>query len=412
MGVFPIVLLAAASAYTVIEDGYPLRRSCEPGDTEVARLKKGEPVTIRFAMNGEYGACYKVAVESGGKSIEGWMPASALRGLDAFDKERQSAQTADSVQAERQDIRALQQQAVDKIGVRTANEQVLKATRLLEANQPEEALKNLEAALKANRRDAGVLALAGLAAYQSDQVKAAVDYFKESLELAPSPAVDRMLTRAQREAQEDQSSAKLVGMRFLLRYDPKEVTADQARSIVPVLDHEFGRVSEALGCRSEERIVAVLQGLEAYRKTTGAAEWSGGRYDGRIRVALLEPQPGPKTRQAFAHEIVHACLARTGNWPAWLHEGLAQKLSGEMAPPAQRAAVQAMAKGGQLPPLGKLTDSWSRMSAEHAAAAYTVALVAADTLYASHGPDGVRSLLQSPERLEQVTADLDRRLRE
>jgi hypothetical protein len=158
--------------------------------------------------------------------------------------------------------------------------------------------------------------------------------------------------------------------------------------------------------------VAVLQGIEAYRKTTGAAEWSGGRYDGRIRVALFEAQPGARTRQAFAHEIVHACLARTGNWPAWLHEGLAQKLSGETLPEAHRAQVKRLAKSGELPALANLTDSWSRMSGQHAAVAYSLAFVAAETLYASHGADGVRSLLQSPERLGQVTAELDRRLKE
>jgi hypothetical protein len=129
-------------------------------------------------------------------------------------------------------------------------------------------------------------------------------------------------------------------------------------------------------------------------------------------VALLEPQPGPRTRQAFAHEIVHACLARTGNWPAWLHEGLAQKLSGESIPPPQRQAVLALARSGQLPPLAQLTGSWSRMSEKNAALAYSTAFLAAETLYAAHGPDGVRSLLQNPERLGQVSAELDRRLKE
>jgi len=42
-----------------------------------------------------------------------------------------------------------------------------------------------------------------------------------------------------------------------------------------------------------------------------------------------EAAPTRATRQVFAHELVHACLANIGSWPAWLHEGLAQKLSGE-----------------------------------------------------------------------------------
>jgi hypothetical protein len=77
------------------------------------------------------------------------------------------------------------------------------------------------------------------------------------------------------------------------------VTADQARTLVPILDSEFTRVSEALGCRSEERLTAIVQTPEAYRQSMGAAEWSGGQFDGRIRVALLEKTPGDLTRQTF-----------------------------------------------------------------------------------------------------------------
>jgi hypothetical protein len=52
------------------------------------------------------------------------------------------------------------------------------------------------------------------------------------------------------------------------------------------------------------------------------------------------------------------------------------------------------------------------MNAQNAAAAYSLAHAAAEHLYTAYGTDGVRSLLQSPERLSGVTADLDRRLRQ
>ena len=34
-------------------------------------------------------------------------------------------------------------------------------------------------------------------------------------------------------------------------------------------------------------------------------------------------------QRVFAHEVVHSCLANLGSWPPWLHEGLAQKMSGD-----------------------------------------------------------------------------------
>jgi len=396
-------------AQTVRDDGVALRSGCGASEDTVGTLRQGDPVQIRFAFAGEAGPCYKVVVASGGKTLEGYLPAASIAGIEEFEKGRRSAPGFDNPQSAPKPAPA----ARGPLAAGDRRDPVARAAELLEANQPAEALAMLEVALRANRRDAGVLALAGQAAYQSDQVRRALDYWKESLEFAPNPVVERMIKAAEREATSDSSSEKLYGMRFLFRYDPKEVTAEQARGVVPLLDAEFTRISEQLGCRAEERIVVVVQSRDAYLKTTGAAEWSGGRYDGRIRVALHDSgAAGAETRKALAHEIVHACLARIGHWPAWLHEGLAQKLSGETVSPQEREAMRKMVRAGELPSLRRLGHTWSRMSARHAAVAYAMALAAADLFYESQGSWGVRNLLQNPPALDRVAEELDQRLRQ
>lgn len=405
---FGLLVLLVAFDQTVREDGAILRAACGSSEEPVATLRQGEPLVIRFAFAGEAGPCYKVAVTRDGRTLEGYLPSASIAGLDSFDKARHSAAGFDRPQSPRRETAA----PVGAPSTRDLRDAVTRASELLAANQPGEALALLETALRANRRDAGVLALAGMAAYQSDQPSRAVDYWKESLELAPNASVERMLQKAQREAAADLSVEKLYGMRFLFRYDGRQVTAEQARSIVPMLDAEFTRISEQLGCRAEERIVVIMQSREAYLRTTGAAEWSGGRYDGRIRVALHDGgAAGAQTRRALSHEIVHACLARTGAWPAWLHEGLAQKLSGESLAPQQRETLRAMARTGELPSLRRLGHTWSRLSARHAAAAYALALAAADLFYESQGSWGVRNLLQNPAALDRVADDLEQRLK-
>ena len=115
---------------------------------------------------------------------------------------------------------------------------------------------------------------------------------------------------------------------FLLRYDGAVADPGTAQAMVAILEEEFTRVSFQLGCRAEERIVTIVQSREAYLKTTGAPGWSGGGYDGKIHIPVLDgTQATPRIRQVFAHELVHACLSNIGAWPAWLHEGLAQRLS-------------------------------------------------------------------------------------
>jgi hypothetical protein len=175
--------------------------------------------------------------------------------------------------------------------------------------------------------------------------------------------------------------------------------------MISALDEEYFRISQQLGCFAQEKIVAIVQTQDAYRAATDSAEWSGGQFDGRIRVPVLGGQPmDANMRRVFAHETVHACLAMLGRWPAWLHEGVAQRLSGETVRPAMRQRIADMIRAHQLPRLEELGQNWSRMDADHAAAAYALSLMAAELI-----PDIV-NLTRNPERLAAVTAGLDKRL--
>jgi len=114
--------------------------------------------------------------------------------------------------------------------------------------------------------------------------------------------------------------------------------------------------------------------------------------------------------RVFAHESTHACLSATGRWPAWLQEGLAQKLSGDTVPAAVKARLAEMAKDGKLPRLENLHQDWSRMDAAHAALAYGLSLEAVEAFYEQYASYGMRNLVKNPARLAGITADLDKRL--
>jgi hypothetical protein len=289
------------------------------------------------------------------------------------------------------------------------------AAHLIETSQPAKALQVLEEVVK-KQRDPGLLALAGIAAWRSDDAKRALEYWRASIHLHPNSDLERLVRRVERETQADQSSQKIVGMRVLLRYDNSTIPVETARQMVGALDEEFGRVALNLGCPAEERIVAIAQSREAYRKGSDAAEWSGGQFDGRIRVPLSTGQSNvgqtldASLRRVLAHEITHACLSMLGRWPAWLQEGLAQKLSGDTLDPALRRRITDMSRGGKLPRLSNLGQDWSRLDGEHARTAYALALAAVEILYETYHEDGVRNLIRNPERLAAITADLDKRL--
>jgi hypothetical protein len=197
----------------------------------------------------------------------------------------------------------------------------------------------------------------------------------------------------------------------MLRYEGVSISADTAREMVKVVDQEYSRISAQLGCTTNERVIAIAQSREAYTKSTGAPEWVGGQFDERIRIPVFDRGGlDPQTRQTLVHEMVHACLAMLGDWPCWLHEGMAQRLSGDRLSAEMRARLDGLAKAKQLPPLSKLEIVLSSQDVETVRNAYALALRAVEVFEQEMSAIGYRNLMRSPERLPQITAELDKKL--
>ena len=405
--VVPVLFLFAV--LSAKQDQTPLRSGCDATAQTITNLPAGTSVDIRFRLS-DGSDCFKVSAILDGKLVMGYVPASVLAGVEQFEKGRTSAASAETIR----DLRPMEA-ASQKLIVHSGDLSLERASQLLAANQPAQALELLEPAVRRHRNDSNVLLLAGLAAYRSDQLRAAIGYWKESLELTPNETLARVYERVRREAAADQSGEKLLGMHIALRYEGEALPSDTARAILSTLDEDYGRISAQLGCSSDERIVAIVQSREAYLRGTGAAEWSGGEYDGRIHIAWTEgKQVGPQMRRALAHELVHACLtgipSGTSPWPAWLQEGLAQKLSGDQLSSASRAQLHQLAAARQIPRLEDLHQDWSQLSIDNARLAYNLALAAADALYENYSSSGIRNVVNNPQRLPQVAAELDRKL--
>jgi tetratricopeptide (TPR) repeat protein len=405
--VIPVLFFAAA--LTVKQDQTPLRSGCDAADEIVTSLSSGTPVEVRFRL-ADGSDCFKVSATVGGKSVIGYLPASALTGVDVFDKDHSSAASVGTSLETSQALKPVEAETKSLVA-RAVDPAIGRAADLIEANQPAQALATLEPTLKRYPRDPDVLLVAGLAAYRADQLRTALDYWKQSLDLAPNDALSRLYAKVLREKENDRSGDKLFGLRFALRYEGETLPAETARAIVAVLDEEFNRVASQIGCRTDERIVAIVQSRDAYFRTTGAAEWSGGQYDGRIHIALTEGNLGAETRRKLAHELVHACLTNLGTvWPAWLQEGLAQKMSGDVLSSGTREQLKKLAEAHQIPRLENLGQNWSRLSSDNARVAYSLALAAAEALYDNYSSYGLRNILNNPQTLQQITMELDKRL--
>jgi tetratricopeptide (TPR) repeat protein len=409
---FPVVFFLAAMA--VSTDQTPLRSGCGSEDQIVASLPAGTPVEPRFRVS-DGTDCIKISATLGGKDVLGYVPASALTGLIRYDEDRSAAASVGVSPAAPESARARPAAPSDQYMLHTTDPALMRAAQMLNDSQPTQALEQLESALPRHPRDPQVLMLAGLAAYRSDQLHTALDYWKQSLDLAPNQALNAMYDVAKREATADRSAEKLYGAHIALRYEGEALPVDTARAILAMLDDNYSRISVQLGCNSNERIVAIVQNRESYLRSTGAAEWSGGQFDGRIHIAWTDgSQVGPQMQRALTHELVHACLTSIPSgstpWPAWLQEGLAQKLSGDMLRPVIRDQLRQLAAAHAIPRLENLGQDWSSLTKQNAVSAYSLALSAADALYDGDVNYGIRNVLRNPDRLPGITADLDQKL--
>jgi hypothetical protein len=414
-----ITLALFASSLAVKPDGAPLRSGCDSKYDVVATLPPGTSVDVRFALTGTSETCYKVWATYDGKPIQGYLPASALQGLESFENERVNARTISVSNlpentntaigsASPQAGEAGESQAV------SADNPLVQVSTLIEKKQPRAALEAAEQNIKAYGRDYHSLLLAGIAAYQSDDPARALDYLRQAQQFRQDKLVDQWIAKIEKESAGDRSNEKLYGTRFLLRYEGGTLNPEVAHTMVATLEQEFSRVAAELGCRTDERIVTVVQSRSAYLASTGAQEWTGGVYDGtKIRVPIAaNANVTPQIRRAFAHELVHACLAQMGPWPAWLHEGVAQRLSGDSVKSDELALVKAAVRDGRIPTLTKLSDSWGKMDAKHADLAYAYSLAATNLMFERYRAYGIQNVLRNPERLPGIASDLERLLLE
>src|SRR5579863_845570 len=156
MGVFLALFVTLFLAVTVKQDQAPLRAGCSDDSALVASLPAGTPLTLRYAMAGESVPCYKVAAEANGKRFEGYLPASAIDGLNSFEQGRREASwvsTTDALNAARsaKPMAELTASPTTNAGSseragpdRATRILMAQASALIEGNQPGKALALLE----------------------------------------------------------------------------------------------------------------------------------------------------------------------------------------------------------------------------------------------------------------------------
>jgi tetratricopeptide (TPR) repeat protein len=237
--------------------------------------------------------------------------------------------------------------------------------------------------------------LLGRIAFDEGEVDLAVRTYESALKYAPGDAeIARTLDEWRKDAGIHGSFDELRYERFRILFeghDERSLAMDATR----VFNSAFFRIAGRLGEYPSGTIVAVLYTEQQFRDVTRAPKWSGGAYDGRIRMPVAGAAQQPELfEKDLTHELTHAVIAgiaRTGV-PAWLNEGLAQYFDGTDA----NAARRRMRALGRAIPLKHLEGGFGGLGAADAQVAYDESLLAV-TLIAERPGFGWTRLLHQLE---------------
>ncbi|HVO50905.1 MAG TPA: hypothetical protein VMV60_07925 [Thermoanaerobaculia bacterium] len=183
----------------------------------------------------------------------------------------------------------------------------------------------------------------------------------------------------------------------LLVYDGQRLEPGVERPLLAALEGAYADLVQDLGSAPPRKIEVVVYAERDWRLATQAPDWSGGLFDGKVRV----PAQGltgvtPRLLAVLKHEMTHAFVAvRTnGRAPVWLHEGLAQVEEGKTCVPYAAALLEGWRREKTFG-LPALEGSFRRLPVAQVRSGYLVSLAAAEMLRDTRGPGAIGHLLDS-----------------
>ncbi|HBG06827.1 MAG: hypothetical protein A2075_24770 [Geobacteraceae bacterium GWC2_58_44] len=237
----------------------------------------------------------------------------------------------------------------------------------------------------------------GKISYDTGDLPAALALWRRALEQDPDEKGTRgLIEKAERELPVESKMDKGFSSMFDLSFDA-ELPQGLAAEVLDALESAYNSVGADLGRFPTTRIPVLLYAKRDYSSVTAGPDWSGGLYDGKIRLPVGGvTRITPQMRAILFHEFTHVLIAELtgGNIPTWLNEGLAE-IQGRKEfshPPADFARA---AKEGRLLSLATLSGSFGSMSGAEAALAYQQSYSLAEFMVTRYGWYAVQGILKS-----------------
>jgi tetratricopeptide (TPR) repeat protein len=271
---------------------------------------------------------------------------------------------------------------------------VLRGIALYFAKRYDAAAYELERARGLGGDTVEVLYFLGRVRYDTDNLAGALELWDKALELDPAnKPVKELADKARRELAVEGRMGKGYSARFNISYDSGK--SDLADSVLETLENAYNRVGSDLDYFPTARVPVILYTQRDYRTVTAGPDWSGGLYDGKIRL----PIGGAKEladvmKGVLFHEYTHVVVRELtgGNCPTWLNEGLAELEGRKQYNPPLHEIARAV-RNGSLLSLASLEGSYTSFDGKQALLAYEQSYSIVTFMTSTYGWYKVREIL-------------------
>jgi tetratricopeptide (TPR) repeat protein len=237
----------------------------------------------------------------------------------------------------------------------------------------------------------------GRISYDTGDLPGALALWRRALEKDPeNKAIRSSIEKAERELPVESRMDKGYSSMFDLSFDA-ELPPGLAAEVLDALESAYNSVGADLGLFPTTRIPVLLYTKSDYSSVTAGPDWSGGLYDGKIRLPVGGvTKLSQQMRGVIFHEFTHVLIAELtrGNIPTWLNEGLAE-IEGQKQYSRPGSDLSKAAKGGSLLSLAALSGSFAKMGGAEAGLAYQQSHSLAAFMVSRYGWYAVQGILRS-----------------
>lgn len=270
----------------------------------------------------------------------------------------------------------------------------------------------LERSLDLEENNPNTLVALGKVYRQQGDRRRAVEMFQRAREAGAAGAdFEQTLEKLERELDAEWGFSELTSPHFQIGFAEGE-NREAARIVLASLEDAYFTVGRKFNFYPSERTPVVLYTTQQFYDITQAPSWTGGVYDGRIKLpvqGLVEHDPllDRTLRHEFAHVLI-TTLSRN-RAPVWLSEGAAIWAEEEQDGEREAWALQAI-EGRPLLHLSGLNRPFIHLSEKEMPLAYAQSYLAVRAILDAHGPARLRDFIVALGQESSVEAAFQRAL--